>query len=318
MPRSVGAGSSATASPAASKKAWLKTGIDPMLADALEELTELLVSELVKILPCLRDAKSEKYLFKSDAPATNDADDIPFHKTYKKLYRAPKDFPRAYLLQLSMDNGRRDLDDELLQAAEKASEGATREAFFYLHDVAPETTWPTFCHDRRIFKATFAQQHKNLGARIKHLVYNRMGNKVQYDETSSGQYRLLPIEGYPKTHIEYKHLSLKAELQDFALIASEFSISANYSHMKATLKYKRASALCIDFFSDDAKAKIADHFRAAAKQLQNIANEKEQARPIDDNEIEAEAGASSSTVGAGAKRPAPPPRSFRRLRQKTT
>lgn len=99
MPRSAGAASSAT-SPASANKNWLKTGIDPMLAHALEELTDLLITEPVEILPCLRDAKSDKYLFKNEGGAAcGDADDIPFHKTYKKLQGAeglPPHIPRAF------------------------------------------------------------------------------------------------------------------------------------------------------------------------------------------------------------------------------
>lgn len=75
--------------------------------------------------------------------------------------------------------------------------------------------------------------------------------------------------------------------------------------------------MCIDFFSGEDKAKIVEHVRSAAKQLQSIANEREQARAVGDDEIGDEAGASASTGRAAAKRPNPPLASSRRLRQKT-
>lgn len=293
-------GSTFTASASSDKKRLINikaNSMDPMLFEALNDVIEALTEQPTKILPCLRDVKSDKYLFQSQKNNQDDEDEQPFHSTYKKLYRTPKDFLRKYLAALAMTNGRSELDETSLVSLEKAREGTIRDLYYYLHDVAADTAWPAFCHNRRVWRETFADVHKTLGSRIKSVKILRDGTKMHINWQECGQYGLEPAEGGPKTHIVYRQLNLRAALTDFPDIAGAFTIPGNHSHTKAVLKYKRSSASCIEFFSDEQKTAIYDHWKKHPQTIQNAANTAEQKR------VEEEGADSDFGLGAAAAEP---------------
>lgn len=139
------------------------------------------------------------------------------------------------------------------------------------------------------------------------------GGKPVLNMTASGTFDVSPA-GFPKTHIKYVPLGISAELKDFAQITGEWIIMHNYSHTKAILKFQKNSSPCLDFFSDEQKAKIYDYYKSNAKDLQDLANEKEQARAKDDDSVAGSAGEEAAAAAgsqASASRPAPPPAASR-------
>lgn len=298
----------ATAMSSASKKKALvvraetAAKLDPMLTEALQDVMDALVAEPAKMLPCLRDVKSDKYLFKDTGAGDDEA---PFHSTYKRLYRSPKDFLRSYL---ATESDRSDLDDAMLLALDKGGESGVRDLFYYAHDCSGETPWPMFCHDRGVWRGTFRALHQHLGAKIKQAKIKRQGAKVSLDWTKFGQYILLPEADGPKQSIKFCQLDLTAPLSDFPTVESGFLLQNNFSHTKATLKYKRSTASCLEFFDEEQRAKIHEHFKHVAKKTQDFANEAEQAREErdDDGAPDSEEGEDEAAPSAPSRRSAPP------------
>ena len=103
------------------------------------------------------------------------------------MYCAPKEFLRSYVIMLAKACGREDIDNNTLLSAEKSKDGSLREMFNYIHDCCPESPWPTFCHDRSVFRKTFSSLHDSLGMRIKHIVFERRADEVSLNHTKSGQ-----------------------------------------------------------------------------------------------------------------------------------
>ena len=155
------------------------------------------------------------------------------------MYRVPKGFCRRYLRSLCDAESGIHLDDDLLAALEKTEEGSVRNMFYYAHDLAPDSERPVLCLNKHVWRNTYSAVHAHLGHRMKSLVLLRRGGKVHIDWNKFGHYELLPGQGFPKTHVRFKHLNMQASLDGFEQITGEFKILHNHSWQKAGLKHKK-------------------------------------------------------------------------------
>lgn len=122
--------SSSSKKKALAVRAETASNLDPMLTEALQDVMDALVAELANMLPCLRNVKSEKYLFKETAAQDDEA---PFHSTYKRL-RAPTDFLRSYLAMIATESGRHDVGDIMLQSLDKGGDSSVHDLLYFDKD----------------------------------------------------------------------------------------------------------------------------------------------------------------------------------------
>eukprot|EP00971_Amphidinium_carterae_P129168 2558588-Amphidinium_carterae.1 len=207
--------------------------IDGMVTEALDELVGLLKAEPAKIYPCLRLAR------RSNLEVTKAAEDAtrepPFHESYKKFYRLPKDFATSYLLNIH------DAPDWLTQTVmkqlERSDSGAAKEIFYFIHGVKSDSPWPKFCLARNTFREAFRELNDHLSCRsLSNLAVEFVNNiAVRVNWKKFGCFVLHPVEGFPKTHV-HSCFGFTAPLEGFVQISDEnYTIRENWIDEKAEL-----------------------------------------------------------------------------------
>eukprot|EP00971_Amphidinium_carterae_P351491 6492139-Amphidinium_carterae.3 len=277
--------------------------IDGMVTEALDELIGLLKAEPAKIYPCLRLAR------RSNCEVTKAADDAtrepPFHESYKKLYRLPKDFATTYLLQLL--EAPEWLTANVLRQLEKSDAGASKEIFFFIHAVRPDSPWPKFCLSRTTFRQAFRELNEYLPKRSLadiDIEYseNRIPMRVNWQKF--GCFVLHPLSSFPKTHA-YHCSGVSAPLESFPTINNfNYSIRENWLDEKAELVSGNCCARLLDFFPAEAKTEILDSLRVG-EFLQTAANRAHQQQVFGEMVVEGQPALghverASSSVGTVA------------------
>ena len=113
---------------------------------SLAELTEMLRNEPHKLAPCLLLARRSSLQFNGSGQSEPD-----FHESVTKLYKVPKDFIRAYLVQLAPQH----FTMAKLRDMEKKREGTTRAMCVWAHGVFEKTSMPNRCRNKRVWRASF-------------------------------------------------------------------------------------------------------------------------------------------------------------------
>lgn len=239
-----------------------------LIDEAMDELMEILEREPNKVALVLRFAKKSPAEME---PKANPDADAPFHHTYRKLWRYPKECAQAYLTEIPRFSITMDIP--LLKLLEKGEDDVSRKLWYFAHDCDGTAPWPQFAHNKQVFKQCFAAIYEECGRRLDGLKINSAESKV--DWMQFGAYVFLPVGGFPKTEI--KHISGKtASLEDAGLSIAEaahFSVSDNWHTMKAEARYKKNSVRCIDLFPDDFKQLQKQRLARVKEWMQKFANE---------------------------------------------
>lgn len=225
----------------------------------------------MKIEGTLRFAKNTKVKEEGMDEAT---EVTSFHSTYRRLYRVPKDFLRAWLPTLCAIP--LFLTDEKLLKIEKTEDGATRNIFYTATGTSPDSPWPQFGHPHENFKAIFEAVHRDLGNRIQHLVLKNVGDKIFIDWKKFGVFHFEP-ETFPKTHVV--HISgERAELEDFAIRDDSYTIVDNHSLSKSSVVVKGRTTRCLELFQEEQKNTFRLEAAGMKDRIQAIANDVENRR----------------------------------------
>lgn len=234
---------------------------------ALQELVDHLEEFPHKTESVLRFAKMAAVKTEREPACGGEPD---FHSTYRKLYRIPKDFLKQWLPTLASNPMA--ISEYKLARLEKESDGIIRNIFFVIANCLPETPWPQFCHSRAIFKKVFQWVHTEKGNRIDRIVLIEKGNRVLLDTSKFGTFILGPPGDCAKTYIEHI-IGARADISDFTVPDSDYTILENFNPQKACVKVKRATAKCLDFFSDSQQDTSKADILRTKDYLQNITNE---------------------------------------------
>jgi len=280
-----------------------------MVDEAFDELWATLEAEPAKVMPVLAFAK------KSPAemcPRTVSDEDAPYHDTYRKLWRYPKEYAQQYLLDVPK-YARAEIDLPMLKLPEKGEDDICRRLWYFAHDCDGTAPWPRFAHSKAVFKRAFSLMYESYGRRLDTLILDTTGDKVKVDWRSWGAFVFLPIDKYPKTHV--MHVSgQKAELigSGFSIDGSAgFTITDTWHTIKAEVRYKKSSVKIIELFSEEFQraqkqraARVRERMQVFANQAQSEVGEDpgdEDASPSKKAKLTVEA------LAAGVSQSPPPP-----------
>jgi len=163
--------------------------------------------------------------------------EAPFHATYAKLYRTPKEDIKLYLAATAPEI----ITEDILCKCEKAQDGSIRNAFYYSHHVLGSTAWPRFAHDKFVWRSTFKCRHAEVGSRLLEIVFvdfdGPKGERLKkIDWNSWGQFTLAPDDSDKKTEIVATCDGSKVALDD--PITGPYQIVNNWSIGDAEIQYK--------------------------------------------------------------------------------
>lgn len=259
--------------------------------ESIQEIIALLRKEPSKTLPCLRLVKGDSLLPKAETEGGSG--EAPFNSSYKKLYRIPKEDARSILV-----GAHPSVDDAMWIEIERATDGATRSAFFYIHGISEGTKWPKAALHRSVFRDMFAKVRDMKGDRISGLVtYRGEKNKLMIDWTKFGYYRLLPEDQEQKKQVVHLPSGTKADISEMN-IKGKYKIQGNWSETKAEVCYGKLKQRALDFF-DDAFIATVDRRSRDLGSLVDIADQ------IANERLEQEVGEQPATAASFAAGEAP-------------
>lgn len=244
MPARSEAGTVRSATPRSKAPADVTTSVSTLLVsmqeEGLDELIELCRQDPRKILPLLRVAKQDSLV--EDTALEPTSGEKPFHMSYTKLQRIPKDFLRSWLPDVLPKPNK--FDDTTLKNLERNEPGSLRQIFYVACKVLPTSKWPKLCLERDIFRETFARCHAQNGALLKWGVYIAISD-------AGGVLSTL------------RHVTTKrdADISDLGVPANNFCISQNWEPFKAAIKWKRQTQNLFELFPKDAQRKIKEEMR---------------------------------------------------------
>lgn len=185
---------------------------------------------------------------------------------------------------------------------EKSTDRTIRSLFFMATHTQPDSMWPTFCHKKSVFRATFSEVYVPRGERLRSLRLVEKGDKVYIDWKLSGVFVFADPEGVGKmtqvTHIGGDTAQLSPEDQFDKDKAWE--VLDNWCELRAQLKVGKAVTKILDLFGDTVRDKIQKELADNKEYLQRIANDKNNA--TEDNEC----GDADSSVPSAASAPEAP------------
>lgn len=223
-----------------------------VMEDSITEINRLLRENTAKILPALRIIRSDDLVPKQESEQVTE--DKPFHSSYTKLQRLPKEYARE-LLTLEANNP--EITAETFERLERATDGATRAAFYYAHHVLPPTPWPRFALNREVFAATFKMRHKAIGNRLETMPLKTSGDDLLIDWNSWGVYKLFPPGDVAKTEVRHIALGKSAPLAPITIAAgADYQLLNNWDSAKAQLKYHNLVTPLLNMFDPAVKREI--------------------------------------------------------------
>ena len=223
-----------------------------VLEEAIAEIVTLLRENTSKILPALNIIRGND-LVPAQVDEVAPADEKPFHRSYTKLQRLPKEFARELL---TAEADRPEITIEIFEQLERGAEGSTRAAFYYAHKVLPATAWPKFALDKGVFRATFKARHADCGNLMKTMPLITKGDKLCIDWNSWGVYKLLPDGKVAKTQVHHVKLQKTANLPITIGAEDEYLIQNNWDDLRATLKYKTLLTPILNMFDASVKHEV--------------------------------------------------------------
>lgn len=279
MPRAksvVSASSSSTISPGKIRSRCNRKTVDTCVSDtldafsrtSLQELVELLEEDPQKIFPTLAFARKPLEYGK---PKTAQSGEEPFHHTYRKMYRIPKEVAQEVLVSYTDPDG---LDLATIKACERKEDGVSRNLFYFAHNIGGHTPWPKFAHDRAVFRATFAEVHQHYGKRATTIVTKVVDGEHAIDWSKCGAYVMEPADGYPKTHLVHcsgKKIALQGSGVEISSATVDWGMVDNYDETKAKIRVKKSVTPCLELFPKDFQAQTKTAWRQT-EFLQRFAN----------------------------------------------
>lgn len=240
MPARSEAGTVRSATPRSKAPADITTSVSTLLVnmqeEGLDELIELCRQDPRKILPLLRVAKQDSLV--EDTALEPASGEKPFHMSYTKLQRIPKDFLRSWLPDVLPKPST--FDDKTLNSLERNEPGSLRQIFDVACKVLPTTKWPKLCLERDIFRETFARCHAQNGALLKTMVFkDDDDDKINVDWTKWGVYIAIGDAGGVLSTLRHVTTKRDADISDLGVPANNFCISQNWEPFKAAIKWKR-------------------------------------------------------------------------------
>lgn len=301
--------------------------LDAFSRSSLQELVEILEQDPQKIFPTLAFARKP---LEFTAAKTAISGDEPFHHTYRKMYRIPKEVAQDVIISYLAEN---QMNLSTLKACEKKEDGVSRNLFYFLHNITGHSPWPKFCHDRTVFRLTFKDVHEHYSSRATKIVTRLSDGEPMIDWQRFGAYVAEPLDTYPKTHLLHisgERVSLAETGVDIADATTDWGMVENYDETKAKIRVKKSVASCLELFGREFQARV----KAAWRQkefLQKFASAAQAAingEPESDEEGEEEEGASAPApaqrgaaprlkITSKRKAPSAPPAAAKRTARRT-
>lgn len=228
-----------------------------MQEESLNELMEICRADPKQILPLIRMAKQD--LAHEEPEDEQPSGEKPFHNSYTKLQRCPKEFLRSYLPDLSGGQ----LTDKHLRHLERNDDGSTRSIFYYACNVMGGTKWPSFCLDRDVFRRAFRIAHdKNEKPLTKiRFIDADDDDKIKVDWSRWGHFVLLP-EGADQAKKELVHTLTKEKVDISDLgVCGECAVAYNWDALKAVVKWRRQTQVLYELFPKDFQKKLKAQVR---------------------------------------------------------
>ena len=254
--------------------------ISDIIQANIDKIVEELENHPEKVLPTKEFVFSESAVVAAPKSSDSTAEEEPFHNSYRKLYRMPKDFSKEYICFVS--GGKLTVDT--LTILEKNADGTLRAIFYFAFNVAPSTPWPVHCHNKKIFRKTFQLWHDGevCGKRLANIVLKEVDGKLYVDWNKWGYYIIIQTADgkYKVCYTPKREDELFTTTLDFP-ITGAVDILQNWSPTGAQLKVGKITTSIIDLFTREVKSKIEQAVRVTPL----IARFAVQAKAIVDKEM---------------------------------
>ena len=266
MASSSGSTTSTNASPlkkARSSGDACSNALDALQISALSDLVTHLQDSPHTILPTLHWVQKADF----DRASKPTSGEPPFHSTYRKLYRIPKDFLRGFLPDLVGQDSA--LTSDSISLLEKGEDGVARKLFFYATNTSTDTAWPQHAHDKGIFRSTFLAAANSHGNRLHSIVMHKDGLVMKVNWKQWGCYVLTPLDKCEKTKILHVATGTEADLDE---VVKSYEVRENWHHLKAQIKLKRSWTNCVDYFEAEFKTNRISSYRDNKATLHKLAS----------------------------------------------